>query len=172
MLKSTTNSQTEAACFWTSTQRKGCTILKRRILLHQCTKTRCHSTGETPSLRPAGTIYSTRSCSVTPPWLTMGTGWMPTLRDIHKNKSLESISESNYHSNYHSGILRLELSDRFRIITPRPPSYQFGAGSHHDFRPEALPLQIQEKEDGITKQDTLYNSIPTVQSRHTKYPPI
>ena len=63
------------------------TILKRRILLHQCTKTRCHSTGETPSLRPAGTIYSTRSCSVTPPRLTTNTGWTPTLRYTQKQIS-------------------------------------------------------------------------------------
>lgn len=79
-----------------------------------------------------------------------------------KTNLIESISESNYHSNYHSGICDWSyLIDFDYNPTPAPAHrIKFGAGYlHHDFRPEVATSKIQEKEDGITKQDTLYNSI-------------
>ena len=77
-----------------------------------------------------------------------------------KTSLLESISESNYHSNYHSGICDWSYLIDFDY-NPTPAHHiKFGAGYlHHDFRPEVATSKIQEKEDGITKQDTLYNSI-------------
>ena len=77
-----------------------------------------------------------------------------------KTNLIESISESNYHSNYHSGICDWSYLIDFDY-TPTPAHHiKFGAGYlHHDFRPEVATSKIQEKEDGITKQDTLYNSI-------------
>ena len=77
-----------------------------------------------------------------------------------KTNLLESISESNYHSNYHSGICDWSYLIDFDY-NPTPAHHiKFGAGYlHHDFRPEVATSKIQEKEDGITKQDTLYNSI-------------
>jgi len=77
-----------------------------------------------------------------------------------KTNLIESISESNYHSNYHSGICDWSYLIDFDY-NPTPAHHiKFGAGYlHHDFRPEVATSKIQEKEDGITKQDTLYNSI-------------
>lgn len=77
-----------------------------------------------------------------------------------KTNLIESISESNYHSNYHSGICDWSYLLDFDY-NPTPAHHiKFGAGYlHHDFRPEVATSKIQEKEDGITKQDTLYNSI-------------
>ena len=77
-----------------------------------------------------------------------------------KTNLIESISESNYHSNYHSGICDWSYLIDFDY-NPTPVHHiKFGAGYlHHDFRPEVATSKIQEKEDGITKQDTLYNSI-------------
>lgn len=76
-----------------------------------------------------------------------------------KTNLIESISESNYHSNYHSGICDWSYLIDFDY-NPTPAHHiKFGAGYlHHDFRPEVATSKIQEKEDGITKQDTLYNS--------------
>lgn len=77
-----------------------------------------------------------------------------------KTNLIESISESNYHSNYHSGICDWSYLIDFDY-NPTPAHHiKFGAGYlHHNFRPEVATSKIQEKEDGITKQDTLYNSI-------------
>ncbi|WP_291587107.1 TonB-dependent receptor [Bacteroides sp.] len=77
-----------------------------------------------------------------------------------KTNLIESISESNYHSNYHSGICDWSYLIDFDY-NPTPAHHiKFGAGYlHHDFRPEVSTSKIQEKENGITKQDTLYNSI-------------
>ena len=77
-----------------------------------------------------------------------------------KTNLIESISESNYHSNYHSGICDWSYLIDFDY-NPTPAHHiKFGAGYlHHDFHPEVATSKIQEKEDGITKQDTLYNSI-------------
>ena len=77
-----------------------------------------------------------------------------------KTDLIESTSESNYHSNYHSGICDWSYLIDFDY-NPTPAHHiKFGAGYlHHDFRPEVATSKIQEKEDGITKQDTLYNSI-------------
>lgn len=77
-----------------------------------------------------------------------------------KTNLIESISESNYHSNYHSGICDWSYLIDFDY-NPTPAHHiKFGTGYlHHDFRPEVATSKIQEKEDGITKQDTLYNSI-------------
>lgn len=77
-----------------------------------------------------------------------------------KTNLIESISESNYHSNYHSGICDWSYLIDFDY-NPTPAHHiKFGAGYlHHDFRPEVATSKIQEKKDGITKQDTLYNSI-------------
>ena len=77
-----------------------------------------------------------------------------------KTSLLESISESNYHSNYHSGICDWSYLIDFDY-NPTPAHHiKFGAGYlHHDFRPEVATSKIQEKEDGITKQDTIYNCI-------------
>ena len=77
-----------------------------------------------------------------------------------KTNLIESISESNYHSNYHSGICDWSYLIDFDY-NPTPAHHiKFGAGYlHHDFCPEVATSKIQEKEDGITKQDTLYNSI-------------
>lgn len=77
-----------------------------------------------------------------------------------KTNLIESTSESNYHSNYHSGICDWSYLIDFDY-NPTPAHHiKFGAGYlHHDFRPEVATSKIQEKENGITKQDTLYNSI-------------
>ena len=77
-----------------------------------------------------------------------------------KTNLIESISESNYHSNYHSGICDWSYLIDFDYNPTPAHRIKFGAGYlHHDFRPELATSKIQEKEDGITKQDTLYNSI-------------
>lgn len=77
-----------------------------------------------------------------------------------KTNLIESISESNYHSNYHSGICDWSYLIDFDYNPTPTHRIKFGAGYlHHDFRPEVATSKIQEKEDGITKQDTLYNSI-------------
>lgn len=77
-----------------------------------------------------------------------------------KTNLIESISESNYHSNYHSGICDWSYLIDFDYNPTPAHRIKFGAGYlHHDFRPEVATSKIQEKEDGITKQDTLYNSI-------------
>ena len=77
-----------------------------------------------------------------------------------KTNLIESISESNYHSNYHSGICDWSYLIDFDYNPTPTHRIKFGAGYlYHDFRPEVATSKIQEKEDGITKQDTLYNSI-------------
>lgn len=77
-----------------------------------------------------------------------------------KTNLIEGMGESNYQSNFHSGIRDWSYLIDFDY-NPTPSHHiKFGAGYlHHDFRPEVATSKIQEKENGTIKQDTLYNSI-------------